>query len=58
MNLVECYVTEIVGEPYFQSSFWFLQVKYNSYGSIGETTLFDKEKSSLESIDVGFMFHS
>lgn len=58
MNLVECYVTEIIGEPYFRSGFWFQKVKYNSYGSVGETTLFDKEKSYFESVDVGFMFHS
>ena len=32
------------------------KVKYDSYGVIGETSLFDKEKSHFETIDVGFKF--
>ena len=56
MNLVECYITEIVGEPYYKFGFWWQKVKYNSYGVIGETELFDKEKLNFKTLKVGFMF--
>ena len=56
MNLVECYVTKIIGEPYFEYNFWWQKVEYNSYGVIGETSLFHKDKESFKTITVGFMF--
>lgn len=56
MNLVECYVTEIIGQPYFKNGFWWQKVKYNSYGVIGETAFFYKDKSHFETINVGFKF--
>ena len=58
MNLVECYITEIVGEPYFAHNFWWQKVKYNSYGVIGETALFEKDKESFKTLTIGFMFLS
>ena len=58
MNLVECYVTEIVGEPYFKYDFWWQNVKYNSYGVIGEAEFFHKEKTHFETIKIGFKFYN
>jgi len=58
MNLVECYVTEIVGEPYFEFGFWWQKIKFNSHNVIGETALFNKDKSHFETVNVGFMFLS
>ena len=57
MNLVECYVTEIIGDPYYEFGFWWQKVKFDSYGSIGETAFFHKEKSHFETVDVGFLFY-
>lgn len=56
MNLVECCVTEIVGEPYYEFGLWWQKVKYDSYGFIDETELFHKEKSYFETVKVGFKF--
>ena len=58
MNLVDCYVTEIIGIPYFEYGFWWQKVKFNSYGVIGETKFFDKEKTSFETIKIGFKFYN
>jgi hypothetical protein len=44
MNLVDCVVTEVLGNPEFKYSKWFVNVKYNSWGSISETeVMFDTE---------------
>lgn len=56
MNLVECYVTEIVGEPYYEFGFWWQKIKFNSYGVIEGTELFDKDKSYFETMAIGFKF--
>jgi hypothetical protein len=56
MNLVDCYITEIIGEPYFKYDFWFQKVKYDSHGVISETELFDKEKDNLKILTIGFKF--
>lgn len=58
MNLVKCYVTEIIGEPYFEFGFWWQKVKYDSQGVNGETAFFDKKKSNFKTITVGFEFFS
>ena len=56
MNLLECYVIEKVGEPYFMYDFWWQKVKYECHGSIGESSLFHKDKSHFDTVNVGFMF--
>lgn len=56
MNLVDCYVTEIIGEPYFEHGFWWQKVKYDCYGRIAETSFFHKDKSHFKTITVGFKF--
>lgn len=56
MNLVNCYVTELIGEPYFKYGYWHQKVKYKSYGSISETTLYRKKKSDLKEIQIDFEF--
>ena len=38
MNLVDCYVTEIIDEPYFQYDFWWQKVKYNAHGREATTS--------------------
>ena len=58
MNLVECYVTEIIGEPYFEYNFWWQKVKFDSYGVISETSIMHKEKSYFEKVNIGFKFYS
>ena len=56
MNLVDCYVTEIIGEPYFKYGKWNIIVEYNSYGVKGTTVISDFTRSKIDAIDVGFKF--
>lgn len=58
MNLLDCYVTEIIEEPYFEFGFWWQKVKYESYGIAGETSLYHKNKEFFETIRIGFKFLS
>ena len=61
MNVLEHYVTEIIGKPYYNDYGsgkyrWWLKVKATCYGQESETTLmFDTEADALR-IDKGYMF--
>ena len=55
MNVLEHYVTEIIGEPYYDdygsgNYHWWLKVKALCYGSECETTLMFDIKEELERI--------
>ena len=56
MNLVDCHVTKILSEPYYEYGFWWLKVRYDSYGVESETAIMRKENSDLENIEIGFEF--
>ena len=56
MNLLDAYVTEIVGEPRFQYNKYWIMVKYECLGTSGEFDLmFNNEYEALE-IEVGHKF--
>ena len=63
MNLLEHYVTEIIGKPYYNDYGsgkyrWWLKVKATCYGQECTSTLmFDTEEEALK-IEIGHMFLS
>lgn len=63
MNLLEHYVTEVIGKPYYDdygsgNYKWWLKVRANCYGYETESTLmFDTEEEALK-VTKGYMFLS
>ena len=58
MNLVECIVTKVLGVPVFKYDYWWLKVKYTSYGVEGETTLMFHLKDEALRVEKGYNFLS
>ena len=63
MNVLEHYVTEIIGEPYYDdygsgNYHWWPKVKALCYGSECETTLMFDSKEEALAIKKGYMFLS
>lgn len=56
MNLVDCYVTEILGEPVLKYGRWFLPVKADSYGRESETELMFDTEAEARSVKIGHHF--
>lgn len=56
MNLVDCYVTEVIGEPYEAYGKWWRKVKYDSYGRISESELMFSTKQEAKQVQVGHQF--
>lgn len=56
MNLIDAYVTNIIGEPYEAYGNWWLKVEANSYGQISPSTLMFTNKSEAEKIEIGHHF--
>ena len=56
MNLVDCYVTEVIGEPYEAYGKGWRKVKYDSYGRISESELMFSTKQEAEQVQVGHQF--
>lgn len=66
MNLVECVVTSVLGDPVkkeFYSDdvceyidYWEVQVEYNSYGSNGRTTLTFCTEEKVKEVKEGYVF--
>jgi|UPI0007605059 hypothetical protein len=63
MNVLEHYVTEIIGKPYYHDygsgNFkWWLKVKAVCYGCDCETTLMFDTKEEADRVQLGYMFLS
>ena len=56
MNVCDCYVVELIGEPYKLYDRWWQKVKYESWGSISEHTLMFSSRESAEKVQVGDHF--
>jgi hypothetical protein len=58
MNLVNCYVTEIIGKPFKckNTHCWGLEVKYDSYGNESTTKIFLDTKAEILKIKIGYEF--
>lgn len=59
MNLVDCYVTKVLTEPYFKYEKWWVKVEFNSYGfcSYGTNIMFDS-LDEANNVKVGYKFQS
>lgn len=58
MNLLDCYVTLIVGEPYFAYGKWWVEVEYESWGSKSKSTIMFSCKEDAEGVKIGNHFLS
>ena len=56
MNLIDNYVTEILGKPYYQFNKYWLQVMADGYGRISEHTLMFNTLKEVESVTIGYKF--
>lgn len=61
MNLLDHYVTKIIGEPFYHDygsgNFkWWLKVLATCYGTESETTLMFNTKEEALAISVGYIF--
>jgi hypothetical protein len=44
MNLTDCYVTEVLGYPYFKYERWWVSVKYESWGTVSNSEIMTNTK--------------
>lgn len=56
MNLVDCYVTEVMGKPVYLYSRWWIRVKYDSWGSNAVTDIMCSSEAEAAKVGVGFHF--
>jgi len=58
MNLVDCYVTKVLSEPFKcpQSHSWGIKVEFDSYGRISETQLYLDTKAEILKVKKGYKF--
>lgn len=56
MNLVNAYVTEILGPPKQIYGKWWVPVRYTCYGVIGETEVMCNTKAHADNVAVGYEF--
>jgi len=58
MNLVDCYVTELLSEVFKDSNthFYGVKVKFNSYGVESETELYFDTEKEAKKVKVGYKF--
>lgn len=56
MNTVDCYVTKILGRPYFKYNKWWLSVQYCSYGQTGNTVLMFNRFEDAIKVQEGYKF--
>jgi hypothetical protein len=58
MNLVDCYVTEVLSQPYERNGLWCVDVKYNSWGHISRGKVFCVSEEEARKVSVGYKFQS
>lgn len=56
MNLCDCYVTKIIGEPHYEYNKWWLQVEYACEGVTSETDLMLGTLEEAEAVQIGHHF--
>jgi hypothetical protein len=56
MNLVDCYVTKVNGEPVKKYDKWFVPVIANSYGRDFETEIMCDTEEEAKTVIVGYHF--
>ena len=58
MNLIDCYVTEVLTAPRLEFGFWIVRVSFDSHGRISETELCFPTISAAEGVSPGYKFLS
>lgn len=66
MNLLDFYVTEVIGSPYYVDkylrstgrSWWELKVKADAYGRESGMTLNFRTKEEADEIKIGYVFQA
>ncbi len=58
MNLVDCTVVEILSPPYEEHGCWCVDVKYNSWGSIADGTVYVFSREEAKNIKIGYVFQA
>ncbi|HEK1684053.1 TPA: hypothetical protein SMR42_000358 [Pseudomonas putida] len=56
MNLVDCYVTKILGEPYRKFGAWWVDAEYKAYGKTNKTQLMARTEEGARAFKVGHHF--
>jgi len=58
MNLVDCYVLEVLSMPFFQkwSGCWGVEVSFNSYGTISKSQIFFDTEKEAKAVKKGYKF--
>ncbi|WP_017903547.1 hypothetical protein [Pseudomonas asplenii] len=56
MNLIDCYVTSVMTQPYKKFGHWWVDVKYESEGRPGESKLMFKTKEAADAVKTGHHF--
>ncbi|MGJ7474534.1 hypothetical protein ACSFEV_12185 [Pseudomonas fulva] len=56
MNLIDCYVTKILSEPYRMFGQWWVDVEYDSWGSPSQTKLMFRTEEAARAAKVGHHF--
>lgn len=56
MNLIDCYVTKILGEPYRMFGHWWVEVEHDSWGSASKTKLMFRTEEAARAAKVGHHF--
>ena len=56
MNLIDCYVTKILGEPYRKFGAWWVDAEYEVYGRTCKTQLMFRTEEAARAAQVGYHF--
>lgn len=56
MNLIDCYVTKILGEPYRKFGAWWVDAEYEVHGRTSKTKLMFRTEEAARAAKVGHHF--
>lgn len=56
MNLIDCYVTKILGEPYRKFGYWWVSVEFEAEGWPGTKEIMFRTEKAARAAAVGYHF--
>ncbi|MCE0989373.1 hypothetical protein WCE04_13825 [Pseudomonas shirazica] len=56
MNLIDCYVTKILGEPYRKFGAWWVSVEFEAEGHPGTKEIMFRTEEAARAAQVGYHF--
>lgn len=57
MNICECYVVKVLGEPYYKHDKWWVKCEFNSHGRVFEQTIMFNDYKSVSKVKKGYLVH-